>query len=146
MGAFLKDVDDFHEAEVATRSGLYGALLLAAFSGFNTYRLFTGENALVLPLLPPFYQFMFYGTTIGTLGIALLAAWHFRLNRGLLTGAISLAVFIVGLVWQHMNGSWYGLIWYALFFGITLSLINGLRGAWAIRTMHSPEGVVETFE
>lgn len=145
MGAFFKDVEEYHEAEAATASGMWGGLLLAGWSILCIFKLFTGENGRVFQLLEPFTQFMFIATSVGGLAIALLAAWRFRMHQGLITGSIALIVFLAGLAWHHMNGAWFGLIWYALFLGIALSLINGLRGAVALRNM-TPENVSEAFE
>ena len=141
-----KEIEDYWGAEAATRSGMYGALgycLVVVFSGVM----------MVLDLAGIQYSWLDSGTQAFLLGIlgaelavAALAAYRFSMGKGLIPGAITLAVFVINLAVSVFNGAIPGIIWWVAYGAIIIGLINGLRGAWAMRTLQHPGDVVETFE
>ena len=146
MGIWLKDTDDYYDAERATRSGMWGALLFAAWIVFSLVMLLNYAGGLAFQILTRTEQMIELGSMGAELAIALAAAWRFRQGKGLIIGSVTLLVFVIEVVLKLVSGLFLGLLWYALYFGILLSLINGLRGAWAMRQMVSPDEAVEAFE
>jgi len=80
------------------------------------------------------------------LGVTLLAAYRFSMGKGLIPGSITLALFLLEIVLKLIQGTIPGLLWWVAYFAIIMGLINGIRGAWAMRTMQHPGDVVEAFE
>ena len=147
MSIWFKDVDDYDSAERATRAGMWAALVYVAWVIFRVgLTLATTDAGLLFTLMTPLEKFYFFGIVGVQIGVALIAAWRFRLGKGAIAGSLA-ALVLVGIVALDVaNGIFQGIIWYVLLLGILMALINGARGAFALRAMHNPEGVVEAFE
>ena len=142
----LKEIEDYWGAEAATRSGMYGAL------GYAGYVLFSGVM-LVLDLAGIPFSYLTTGAQTVMLailgaevGVAVLAAYRFSLGKGLIPGAITLAVLVLNLIVSVAQGMIPGIIWWVLFIAIIIGLVNGIHGAWAMRSMQHPGEVTEAFE
>lgn len=142
----FKEIEDYWGAERATRSGMYGAL------GYAVYIVFTGVM-MVLDLagiqfswLPGNVQAFLLVILGAQLGVAALAAYRFSMGKGLIPGSITLAILVLNLAVSIFNGMIPGIIWWVLFIAIIVGLVNGIHGAWAMRTMQHPGDVTETFE
>ena len=142
----LKEIDDYWGAENATRSGMYGAL---GYAGVVVF----GGVMMVLDLAGIRFSWLDGGTQAfllailgAELGVAALAAYRFSMGKGLIPGSITLAIFLLNLVISLINGMIPGIIWWIAYGAIIVGLINGIRGAWAMRTMQHPGEVVEAFE
>jgi hypothetical protein len=92
-----------------------------------------------------------YDRILGIVGIALeaavvlLAAWRFRKGRGWLAGGIALALFVIEIGFKLMSG-FLGIAWYVAYLAVFLALVNGVRGAWALRDMgEEPTDLSDTF-
>jgi hypothetical protein len=142
----LKEIDDYWGAEAATRSGMYGALGYAALLVLTGVLLVLDSAGIPFSYLDGGSQFLILGLLGLELGVTLLAAYRFSLGKGLIPGAITLALFVLEIVLKLVQGTIPGIIWWIAYFAIVMGLINGLRGAWAMRTMQHPGDVVEAFE
>jgi hypothetical protein len=77
--------------------------------------------------------------------IVLLAAWRFRMGKGGVFGAIVLLLFMVEIGFK-LFGGFQGILWYVAYLAIFLGLVNGVRGAWALRSMENlPPDLSDTF-
>jgi hypothetical protein len=143
----LKEVDDYWGAEAAVRSGMWAALGYAAWVTISVIiTAVRTDIGLAFQLMDNLERILFVGLIAGRLGLALLAAWRFKLGKGAITGGLTAVVLVGVVVLEVSNGLFQGILWYALLIAIELALINGVRGALALRGMHDPEDVVETFE
>ncbi|HYD12547.1 MAG TPA: hypothetical protein VEC11_06845 [Allosphingosinicella sp.] len=142
----LKEIEDYWGAENATRSGMYGALGYAGVVVFSTILLLLDQAGVQFSWLDGGMQAFLLAILGAQLGVAVLAAWRFSMGKGLIPGAITLGVFLLNLIVSVANGAIPGIIWWVAYAAIIIGLINGLRGAWAMRTMEHPGDVVETFE
>lgn len=142
----LKEIEDYWSAEAATRSGMQGALGYCIVVVFSAVMLFVGTRDLSFDMLTGTGQAVVLGLLGLELGVAALAAYRFSMGKGLIPGAITLGVFLLNLAISLINGSIPGIIWWVVYIAIIIGLINGLRGAWAMRTMQHPGDVVEAFE
>jgi hypothetical protein len=142
----MKEVDDYYDAQAAARSGMFGALGFAGLLVLSTVLLFSDLAGIPFSLLDGRAQFVILGIMAAELGVTLLAAYRFNMGKGLIPGSITLALFFLEIVLKLVQGTIPGIIWWFAYAAIIIALINGLRGAWALRTLHSPEEVVEAFE
>lgn len=147
MGIWFKDVEDYDGAEAALRGGMWGALGYAAWVVVTVGLTFaTTDVNFLYELMTPLQKAFFFALTGGRLGIALLAAWRFRIGKGAITGGLTALVVVAVIGFEIANGLFHGIIWYVALLAIELALINGVRAALAIRQMQNPDKVVETFE
>ena len=147
MGIWFKDVEEYHEAEAALRSGMWGSIGYAGWVVITTGITFaTVDVGFMLAIMTPLEKVLFFALTAGRLGLALLAAWRFKLGKGAITGGLTALVVVVVIGFEVANGLFHGIIWYVALLAILLALINGVRGALSVRSMHNPEEVVEAFE
>ena len=142
----MKEVEDYSDARAAARSGMFGALGFAGLLVLSTVLLFSDLAGIPFSLLDGRAQFVILGIMAAELGVTLLAAYRFNMGKGLIPGSLTLALFILEIVLKLVQGTIPGIIWWFAYAAIIFGLINGLRGAWALRTLHNPEEVVEAFE
>jgi hypothetical protein len=142
----LKEIDDYWGAENATRSGMYGALGYAGLLVLTAVLLFADLAGIPFSRLDGGAQTVILGLLGAELGVTLLAAYRFSMGKGLIPGSITLALFLLEIVLKLIQGTIPGLLWWVAYFAIIMGLINGIRGAWAMRTMQHPGDVVEAFE
>jgi len=142
----LKEIDDYWGAENATRSGMYGALGYCAVVVFSGVLMTLDLGGIRFSGLDGGTQAFLLAILGAQLAIAALAAYRFSMGKGLIPGSITLGVFLLNLVVSVLNGAIPGIIWWVAYIAIILGLINGIRGAWAMRTLQHPGDMVETFE
>ena len=53
---------------------------------------------------------------------------------------------VLNLIVSVAQGMIPGIIWWVLFIAIIIGLVNGIHGAWAMRSMQHPGEVTEAFE
>ncbi|HTU10418.1 MAG TPA: hypothetical protein VMG08_05910 [Allosphingosinicella sp.] len=147
MGIWFKDVEDYDNAETATRSGVWGSVGYAVWMAISSAIEFARSDiSLQFQLMTPLGQSIIIAFVAVPICVSLVAAWRFRLGKGLIAGSLTLVVLVAQIGLAIANGYFMGILGYAIAFGILMSLINGLRGAWALRAMHRPEEVVQAFE
>ena len=147
MGIWFKDVEDYSAAEAAVRGGMWGALGYAAWVTFSVGMTFARTDVgLAFEFMTVTEKVLFVGLTAGRLGIALLAAWRFKLGKGAITGGLTALILVAVIIFEVANGLFQGILWYVALLAILLALINGARGALALRSMHNPEEISEAFE
>lgn len=142
----LKEIEDYWGAENATRSGMYGALGYCAVVVFSGVLMTLDLGGIRFSWLDGGTQAFLLAILGAQLAIAALAAYRFSMGKGLIPGSITLGVFLLNLLVSVLNGAIPGIIWWVAYIAIILGLINGIRGAWAMRTMQHPGDMVETFE
>ena len=147
MSIWFKDVEDYSAAEAAVRGGMWGALGHAGWVLLNVVVTFASANGrLLFEFLTPFGQFIVIAIILVQLGVALFTAWRFKIGKGAIAGWVNALVLVAIVGLELASGAFHGIIWYVVLLGILLALINGARGAMALRSMHNPEEVVEAFE
>ena len=145
MSAWWDDVETYEGAKGATRKGMFGALGFAAMLGIGAI------VVSVMGGLPGQPQTAGYERIFALAGIAveaavtLLAAWRFRIGKGWVAGSIALLLFVIEIGMKLANG-FLGIAWYVAYLAIFLALVNGVRGAWALRDMaEQPADLSDTF-
>jgi hypothetical protein len=147
VGIWVKDVEDYNSAEAAVRNGMWAALGYAAWVTFSVGMTFARTDVgFLFQLMTAAEQFFFIALIAGRIGIALFAAWRFRLGKGAITGSLTALVLVAMIVFEVANGLFQGILWYVVLLAILLALISGVRGSLALRSMHNPEEVVQAFE
>ena len=142
----FKEIEDYWGAEAATRSGMYGALGYAAYIVFTGVMLLLELAGIRFSLLPSGMQTFLLLFLAAQLGVAALAAYRFSMGKGLIPGSITLGILVLNLFVSIINGMIPGIIWWILFIAIIVGLVNGIHGAWAMRSMQHPGDVTEPFE
>lgn len=142
----LKEIEDYWGAENATRSGMYGALGYAGVVVFGGVMMVLDLAGIQFSWLDGGTQALLLAILGVELAVAVLAAFRFSMGKGLIPGSITLVIFLLNLVVSVVNGKIPGIIWWVAYVAIIIALINGLRGAWAMRTMQHPGDMIETFE
>ena len=141
-----KEIEDYWGAEAATRSGMYGALGYAGVVIFGGVMMVLDLAGIQFSWLDGGTQALLLAILGVELAVAVLAAFRFSMGKGLIPGSITLVIFLLNLVVSVVNGKIPGIIWWVAYVAIIIALINGLRGAWAMRTMQHPGDMIETFE
>src|SRR5690349_21733174 len=104
MGIWLKDTEDYYDAEAAARSGMGGALLFAGWIVFSLVLLFAYAGGFAFQVLTRTEQILVLGSMGAELALALAAAWRFRQGKGLVTGSVTLLVFVIEVVRKLVSG------------------------------------------
>lgn len=147
MSVWFKDTESHDGARSATKSGMYASLGFAAMLIIGIVVLYTNNNAMLgVAELDPRAKIVAIALVCGELAVALLAAWRFYLGKGLVAGAATLLIFIVEIAMKIFAGPFVGILWYVVYLAIFLGLINGIRGAIALRQMGDAVEVGETFQ
>lgn len=145
MSLWFKDVTEYDGAVSATKNGMFAALGFAAMTAIGLGFVAVAGG---LPGQTSTNGAARYAAMAGILiemAVILFAAWRFRLGKGLIIGIIILALFTFEVVVKLLNGT-AGLVWFVAYFAILLGLVNGIRGAWALRSMSgNPESYADTF-
>jgi hypothetical protein len=144
MSAWWNDVETYHGARSATRSGMFAAL------GFTAILLLTAIYLGATGSLPN-QDFdttarIITATVLAIeLAAALFAAWRFRMGKGWLAGSIALLIFTIEIGFKLFNG-FQGIGWYLFYFAIFMGMANGIRGARALRDLgEEPAELTDTF-
>jgi hypothetical protein len=147
MSIWFKDVEDYGAAEAAVRGGMWGALGYAGWVTLNVIVSFaSAESRLLFEWLTPLGQFIVIAIIAVQLAVALVTAWRFKLGKGAIAGWVNALVLVAIVGLEVTSGAFHGIIWYVVLHAILMALINGARGAMALRSMHNPDEVVEAFE
>jgi hypothetical protein len=75
--------------------------------------------------------------------VVLIAAWRFKIGKGLIWGAVTLLFFAIEAFAKVASGHVGWILFYAV---IAAGLINGMRGAWARRTTPAEADYADVFE
>lgn len=142
----FKEIEDYWGAEAATRSGMYGAIGYAALVVFSGLLMMLDLAGVPFSLFPGDVQALLLAILGAQLGIAVLAAYRFSLGKGLIPGSITLGVLVLNLVVSLIQGAIPGIIWWVAYIAIIVGLVNGIHGAWAMRSMQHPGEAAEPFE
>ena len=134
MSKWFPHVDDQEGINEALKAGFYGAVAFAVMICLGmAFLVFAGhlpgetnDGTIVSGLV---------GTLI-ELAIAVTAAWRFKTGKGLVWGSVVFVMFLVEIGLKVANGT-TNIGWLFAYAAIGAALINGLRGAWAQRTISS---------
>jgi hypothetical protein len=142
----FKEIEDYWGAESATRSGMYGALGYAVLIVFSGALMVLDLAGIRFSWLDGGMQAFLLAILGAQLGLAALAAYRFSMGKGLIPGSLTLAILVLNLAVSLLNGAIPGIIWWVAYIAIIIGLVNGIHGAWAMRTMQHPGDAAETFE
>jgi hypothetical protein len=79
------------------------------------------------------------------MAVILIAAWRFKIGKGLVWGAVTLLFFVIELITKLTSGlGHFG--WIFFYAAVGAGLINGMRGAWARRSIPEETDYAEVFE
>ncbi|HEV2818450.1 MAG TPA: hypothetical protein VGW40_14655 [Allosphingosinicella sp.] len=149
MSIWFKDVETYDGALGAARSGMWASLAFAAMVGLGLVLLLTGNGAMigVTPQdFDPAARYVAIAMVLAELAVALLAAYRFRLGKGLIAGSATLLIFLLEIVMKLLSGPFLGVLWYIIYLAVFLGLVNGVRGAWARRSMGDAGALGDTFQ
>ncbi len=143
MSRWFPEVDDHEGVRKALNAGFYAALAFAAMNLLGIAYLFFANR---LPGLGQPQSFA--GAVIGMiveLGITAVAAWRFKIGKGLVWGAIIFLLFVVEIIVKIVSGTAgvASIFFYAV---IGAGLVNGIRGAWAARSLPPGADYAKVFE
>ena len=144
MSVWLKDVEDYDGAVSATRNGMFATLAFAAMVVLSAIILGVGGQLPNQPAEPAALPFQ-----LGAVGleaaIVLFAAWRFWIRKGWIAGSIALLLFLFEIGVKMFDG-FAGIFWYVIYLAILVGMVNGIRGAWALKAMsHQPADLSDTF-
>lgn len=148
MGIFLADVEERRDAERATRHGMVASLVFAAMLTLGLVLIAaTGGLPWEAAALDPTGRIFALVAITAELGVALFAAYRFWHKKGLVAGALTLLLFVIEILLKLTSG-FVGILWYVVYLAIFLGLVNGVRGAWALRDAPEalPADVAQAFE
>jgi hypothetical protein len=148
MSGWLKDVESYDGALSAAKNGMYASLAFAAMVALGLVLLLTGNGAMIgVPQESgPAARYVGMAFVLAELAVALLAAYRFRLGKGLIPGSATLLIFLIEIVAKLLTGPFLGVLWYVIYLAVFLGLANGLRGAWALRSMGDAGALGDTFQ
>ncbi|MEJ5976582.1 hypothetical protein WG901_08050 [Novosphingobium sp. PS1R-30] len=137
--------------DVGSPAGVKSALN----GGFYACLAFAGMNLLGLALLLFAGRMPSSGKVVSEVASAgigifiemsfiLFAAWRFRKAKGLIAGSAVGLLFAFEIFAKVVSGTARG-GWFVVYVAVLIGLINGLRGAWATRSIVDDAEVVETF-
>jgi len=149
MSTWFKDVETYEGALSAARSGMYASLGFAAMIAIGLVVLLTGNEAMIGVAPQDFdraARYVAIGFVLVELVVALLAAYRFRLGKGLFPGSVTLLIFLMEVGMKLLTGPFLGILWYVIYLAVFLGLVNGIRGAWAMRSMGDAGTLGDTFQ
>ncbi|HZP79151.1 MAG TPA: hypothetical protein VFB45_23650 [Pseudolabrys sp.] len=144
MSRWFPEVDDYEGVQKALKAGFVGALV---FAGMNLLGI-----AFVLATrhqpgrgVQPAADGAFIAGMVAELLIVLVAAWRFKVGKGLVWGSVVLLLFAAEIVMKFAQGM-AGAAWILFYAAIGAALVNGIRGAWAARTIGPEADYADVFE
>lgn len=144
MSKWFPEVYDHEGADAALRGGVYGALGFAAMLIIGMAML---QFAGTLPA--PGEPIQRSGAALIGIGVelalVLVCAWRFKNGKGLIWGLAIVALFALEIIGKLMAGV-FGVVWLLFYAAIGAGLINGVRGAWAKRSLPPSEDYAQVFE
>jgi hypothetical protein len=147
MSIWFKDTETYDGARSATRSGMYASLGFGAMLVIGIVVLLVSNGALLgAENLDPMERMVGTAFICAELAVALFAAFRFRMGKGLVAGSAALLIFVIEIGMKIFSGPFVGVLWYVVYLAIFLGLINGIRGALALRQMGDAVEVGETFQ
>lgn len=145
MRAF-PEIIDTDDAARCCRFGMQAALAMALLGALGIgLALFGRASQSIAPMQDGMAWLV--GAASVEIVLALIAAWCFRRNRGLIAGSILLLVFLVEFIGKFFIG-FPGVLTIVIYLFIGVGIINGIRGAIAMRntgTLDS-EALAREFE
>ena len=148
MATWFKDVETYEGARGATKSGMYASLAFAAMVALGLALLLSGNGAMmgVPQQSDPAARYAGITLVLAELAVALVAAYRFRLGKGLIPGSATLLIFLIEIGMKLLTGPFLGILWYVVYLAVFLGLANGIRGAWALRSMSDAGALGDTFQ
>jgi hypothetical protein len=140
MFRWFPEVDDNEGIEKALKAGFIAELVFAATIALGiTVVLVTGRYPGAQGSSDP----SFLVGMVVELAVVLVAAWRFKIGKGLVWGAVTLVLFALEIIEKLASGHIGWMLFYA---AIAAGLINGMRGAWARRTIPAGANYADVFE
>lgn len=148
MSTWFKDVETHEGALSATKGGMYASLAFGAMVALGLVLLLTGNGAMLgVPQdSDPAARYVGIAFVLAELAVALVAAYRFRLGKGLIPGSATLLIFLLEIGMKLLAAPFVGILWYVLYLAVFLGLANGIRGAWALRSMSDAGALGDTFQ
>ncbi len=136
MLKLFPSVDSHAGAKGALKAGVFGCLAFEAMLGLGlivTY--FLGISPIDKAAIKPDEALaQFIGVLLEAV-IVLIALLRFRANKGLIWGGFVFAIFALECFAKIVGGT-ANVGWLIVYIAIGASLINGIRGAWAMRYLN----------
>jgi hypothetical protein len=133
MSKWFPHVDDREGIQEALKAGFFGTIAFAVMICIGiAFVIFAGElpnsgdqvSNSMAALVGMLVELM----------LVLVAAWRFKIGKGLVWGGLILLMFAAEVIGKIIDGT-TNIGWLFAYAAIGCALINGLRGAWAQRTM-----------
>ena len=127
--------------------GVFGALGFAAWIGIPTVLLVTFHGRQIASGLISLFEIAIAALLVG---LALVTAWRFRQHKGLVVGPILLVALVIEVT-KRLILTFEGMLSFGVFdavltFMMFFGLLNGIRGARALRFLKPDDHLQEVFE
>jgi len=146
MSIWFPDVSDRFEAREATRIGTYAAsgFVVMGLLGLGMLMFGTADDL----MLDPLARYVGLALVAVETMLGAIAAYRFWDGKGSIVGSIVLGIFTIETIFKIVTAGFLGVLGYLIHFAVFMGLLNGVRGAWALRGAAqelSPE-VAQAFE
>ena len=143
MSKWFPEVDDYAGAKEALKAGTFGCMAFEAMLVLGlVFTYFAGKSPIdKAPVSPDDFVAQIIGVLLESI-IVLVALLRFRKEKGLIWGGIVLAMFALE-IFMKIAGGTSNIGWMFAYAAIGAALVNGIRGAWAMRSLE-PE-MLDTF-
>jgi len=141
----IADVGTVEGARKATKTGMWGSLAFAATLCLGLILNLSPDWRPNDGSLPPIDPYSYYSYIVGAsveLVIVLSAGFRFWQGKGWLIGTIVIIIFLFEIVGKIAGGT-ARVGWLLFYAAVALALINGVRGARALR---KPEDLAQDFD
>ena len=138
MGFFKIDLTTRYGAESAARSGSLGRFIAAGLTALTGIYAFVTNPAVGDMVFALGFGFVFFPQFL----LFLMAGFRLRAGKGLVLGGAAIVLLIAETVSQLVTFGFLGLL---IRLALLISLIEGVRGAWALRHDRFAEDVADVF-
>ena len=138
-------VDDHDEIQQALRTGALACLVLSAMLAVGGAYLIFGGRLKVAGSADLTGSWIELGGVAIELAVVLWCAWRFHHDKGRFLGIVVFVLFALEMVNKYMTVS-PSIFWIFIHLGIGLSLINGIRGAWAAHRLPAEVEIANVFD
>lgn len=144
MSKWFPDVDDPEGLSKARNAGVIGAIAFATMICVGMGLLLFMGRMPVSGDHPTGVEFPLGGMIVELVLVA-IAAWRFRIGKGLVWGSFILFTFVLEIVGKVASGT-TNIGWFFFYAAVGAGLINGIRAAWATKNLPADRDYAEVFE